>query len=485
MGPKALITPIIEILTLLILLPLLWGAIAFIVPQRFASTIAVVALAIQLLLAILLNNYYTTPLLHAVGGWSAPLGIELMLDGLSVAMILLTQLLLLPLAIYAASWHRASATSAQTLWPLVGLLNSGLNGLFLSGDLFNQYVTLEIIGLSAVALVALGGGARQITAALRYLFATLAASTAWLLGVALIYGTYGNVTLSLLTPAIASSAPLTASIALGLMLIGMVVKSALVPFHTWLPPAHGSATPAVSALLSALVVKASFYLFLRLWIGPFAPLIDPVAWIPATLGTAAIFWGSWRAIYAQQLKELIAYSTVAQLGYLFLIFPLIADGGVAAGMMQLYAHALAKAALFTAAGTIILATGEYGIKAALAGSVVRLPITIFALAIASVTLMGLPPSAGFLAKWQLIAAALASGYWNLAIVILSGGLLAAIYLFRILRLAFVTPDHPTTTRPIPAILEWISLLLALASLLLGLRGVELVMLVGSIYGAPQ
>ena len=117
----------------------------------------------------------------------------------------------------------------------------------------------------------------------------------------------------------------------GLMLVGLMLKTALFPFHFWLPPAHGGAPAPVSALLSALVVKASFYLILRLWIGPLAPLAAAIAWLPALLGAAAILWGSCQAIRAERLKMLIAYSTVAQLGYLFLIFPLLAAPGRAPG----------------------------------------------------------------------------------------------------------------------------------------------------------
>ena len=144
-------------------------------------------------------------------------------------------------------------------------------------------------------MVAAGGGVQQVAAALRYLLATLLGSGLYLLGVALIYGSYGTVSIAVLTPLVTNEAPRLLWIAGGLMLIGLMLKTALYPFHFWLPPAHGGALAPVSALLSALVVKASFYLILRLWIGPFAPLIaatEWLAWLPALLGTLAIFWGS-------------------------------------------------------------------------------------------------------------------------------------------------------------------------------------------------
>ena len=350
----------------------------------------------------------------------------------------------------------------------------------MSADLFNLYVTLELVGLGAVALVAAGGGAQQVAAALRYLFATLVGSGAYLLGVALIYGVYGTVSIATLLPLVTDDAPRLAWIAGGLMVAGLMLKTALFPFHFWLPPAHGGAPAPVSALLSALVVKASFYLILRLWLGPLQAVLPTFAWLMALLGSAAIFWGSWQAIRAVKLKRLIAYSTVAQLGYLFLIFPLLAvPGALQAGVMQVFAHGLAKAGMFAAAGVLIKATGQDTV-AGLAGAVERLPVTMFAFGLAGMTLMGLPPSSGFLAKWLIIEAALAQGHWIIAVVVLAGGLLAAVYVLRVLRQAFLLTPASATLTPVPRTLEWSAFALAAASVLLGLRGVELMQLLGAV-----
>ena len=277
-----------------------------------------------------------------------------------------------------------------------------------------------------------------------------------------------------LLPLVTDDAPRLAWIAGGLMVAGLMLKTALFPFHFWLPPAHGGAPAPVSALLSALVVKASFYLILRLWLGPFLPLAAAIAWPPALLGSAAILWGSWRAIRAERLKLLVAWSTVAQLGYLFLIFPLLAERGaaLAAGVMQAVSHGLAKAAMFAAAGVVIHVTG----RDTVAGVAGRLPLTLFAFALAGVTLMGLPPSGGFLAKWLLIDAALGQGAWVLAAVVIAGGLLAAMYVFRVLRQAFLDAPSVEAAHPAPPLLEWTAFALAAASVLLGLRGMELLRL---------
>ena len=227
------------------------------------------------------------------------------------------------------------------------------------------------------------------------------------------------------------------------------------------------------------MVKASFYLILRLWLGPLQALLPAFAWGMALLGAAAIFWGSWQAIRAVRLKHLIAYSTVAQLGYLFLIFPLLTNPtALKAGVMQIFAHGLAKAGMFAAAGVMIKATGQDTV-AGLAGAVERLPVTLFAFGLAGMTLMGLPPSSGFLAKWQIIEAALAQGYWIIAVVALAGGLLAAVYVFRVLRQAFMLAPEGRAVAAVPRALEWSAFALAAASVLLGLRGVELMRLLGA------
>lgn len=468
--------PAFDPLVWLILLPLAWATLAFALGPGRGAWPAIAGLAGQGWLAYdLAANVGAgrTAVTHAAGGWGAPLGIDLAADGLSAAMLLLVPAVALPLAVYARAYFKPGDVAGRYFWPLTGYLIAGLNALFLAADLFNFYVTLELVGLAAVALVAAGGQAPQLAAALRYLFAALLGSGAYLLGVALLYGVYGTVSIATLMPLVTAEAPRLAWIAAGLMVLGLMLKTALFPFHYWLPPAHGGAPAPVSALLSALVVKASFYLILRLWLGPLQALLPAFAWLAAALGTAAIFWGSWQAIRAVKLKRLIAYSTVAQLGYLFLIFPLLAGpGALQAGVMQVFAHGLAKAGMFAAAGVIIKATGQDTV-AGLAGAVVRLPVTMFALGLAGMTLMGLPPSAGFLAKWLLIDAALGQGYWFIAVVALAGGLLAAVYVFRILRQAFLLAPEDHAVAAVPRTLEWSAFVLAAASVLLGVFALPL------------
>lgn len=470
---------------LLILLPLVWASVAFALGPHRGARLALAALLLQWLLALwlavkILDAGAQT---YAVGGWEAPLGIAFNADGLSAVMLLLTQTLAFPLAIYARAYFADHPQGQAWFWPLTGYLIAALNALFLSADAFNLYVTLELLGLAAVGLVAVAGGTAPVAAALRYLFATLLGSGAYLLGVALLYGSYGTVTLPLLAPLVAQQAPAAVQIAAVLMLAGLTLKTALFPLHFWLPAAHGGAPAPVSALLSALVIKATFYLILRLWMDVFATLATPVlAQILGMLGTLAILWGSIRALQQVRLKVLVAYSTVAQVGYLFLLFPLatgvpeLATKSAMQGVvMQVLAHGLAKAAMFCAAGAMVLSM-ERDDLLHLGGVARHLPLPLFAFGLSGVTLMGLPPSAGFIAKWMLIDAAIHSNQWPWVLVLLAGGLLTALYVFKVLRHAFLKVEESPLYRPLAPALEWVPLLLAFASLGLGLRATEILML---------
>lgn len=336
----------------------------------------------------------------------------------------------------------------------------------------------------------------------------------YLAGVVLLYGVYGTLDIVLLGARAEVNDASRA--ALLLMMLGLMLKTALFPFHFWLPPAHGSAQTPVSALLSGLVVKGSFYILLRVWFDLFSPLVsEPLAIFPAVLGSIAIIWGSLNAFMAQRLKMLVAYSTVAQIGYFFLVFGLVRSSlsggseaelefvaevgrgdefqGWCAGILLVISHAFTKAALFLAAGTILQVAGHDRI-AELAAVAKHLPTTFFGIGVASVALMGLPPTAAFVGKWLLIKAAFTSGQPIFAVVVVPGGLLAAAYLFRVLSASFTDPaesadsaseasgDIAESSRAeismvkVPRLLEQTVLGLALISLLVGLASAPILSL---------
>jgi formate hydrogenlyase subunit 3/multisubunit Na+/H+ antiporter MnhD subunit len=262
--------------------------------------------------------------------------------------------------------------------------------------------------------------------------------------------------------------------ALAVMSVGLLLKTALFPMHFWLPPAHANALAPVSSILSGLVVKGSFFLLFRLWFDIFSPVLPPATFdLMGLLGAGAILWGGVQALRQKRLKLLIAYSTVSQLGYLFIAFPLAFAGGTgqawSAVLFMAAGHACAKSAMFMAAGTILLHIGHDRIDE-LTGIRAYLPVTSFAYATAGVNLMGLPPSGGFVAKWMMLIASLSAGQWLWAVVLLAGSFLAAAYVFKVVSQLFVIPPDPEmiARHRYAPLLEWPALVLAVISLLLGL-----------------
>ncbi len=478
-----------------ILLPLIAATLASLLRIRAALIVGLLAsLGIVLTVAGLgLQVAVQGPQRYELAGWSAPLGIELYADGLSVVMLLMAAVVGAATSLYAA-WYLSGERSTRkragdlgdlsgAFWPLWMFLWASLNGLFLSADVFNLYIALEILGISSVALVALEGGRAAVAAGMRYLLVSLLGSLSYLLGVGLLYGAFGALSLETLGEVMVAGR--AAYAALALMTVGMVLKTALFPLHFWLPPAHANAPTPVSALLSALVVKGSFYLILRLWFDVFP---REATFLPGQLlgflGAAAIVWGSVMALRQKRLKLLVAYSTVAQIGYLFLLFPLATTEGFGAwtgGIYHAFSHAFAKAAMFMSAGAIMKTLGHDEIGE-MDGISQHLPLGIASFAVAGVTLMGLPPSGGFTAKWLLLAAALEGGRWALAAVILLGGLLAAGYLFLFLNRALLNVPVGKAPGSAPLGMEITALVLALVSLFLGLFSAPLLELLR--IGAP-
>ncbi|MGD8569889.1 MAG: proton-conducting transporter membrane subunit, partial [Gammaproteobacteria bacterium] len=270
----------------------------------------------------------------------------------------------------------------------------------------------------------------------------------------------------------------------GLITAGLALKTALFPLHFWLPPAHASAPAPVSAVLSALVVKASFYILLRLWLEVFDQVSEAAESLLGLLGAMAILWGSMQALRQTRVKLLVAYSTVAQIGYLFLAFPLATTAGInpwhAVSYLAL-SHALAKAAMFMAAGNLLRFGGHDRI-ADMDRVVQRLPLTAATFALAGVSIMGLPPSGGFIGKWLLLQSALSQGRWELAMVMIIGGLLAAAYVFKVLGHAFTQAEVSHEAKTVPASMEWTALLLAGTAIVIGFTATDIFTLVET--GAP-
>ncbi len=444
-------------------LPVLAALCAILVP-RAGPAVALAACWANLALVAALHPMVGAT--TAIGGWPAPLGIGLRVDGLSWPFLALTAAAMALTTTGGGARGFMAAPGAAALWLF---LLTGLNALFLSADIFNLYVALEIVSLAAVAVTALGGAAAAAPA-LRYLFVGLGGSLLYLAGVALLYRATGALDLGLLAAAGLQGPALAAPLAL--MTVGLLMKAGVAPFHFWLPAAHGAAAPAASAVLSGVVVKAALYLLLRLWTGT-APVEALAAAEPVfrALGLAALAVGALGSLRATRLKALIAYSTVGQIGYVVLALGFAAQTPLAvkAAVAFVIAHGLAKAAVFIAAGSIRAANGHDRIDA-LSDPGGRFGPAKAAVALGSVSLMGLPPSGGFLAKWTLAEAALLREQWWVAPLLVGGAIVTSLNMVRLAD-GLIRPRDPGAPPPAAGIpCGWSALALALAAMGAGFAG---------------
>lgn len=453
---------------------------------RGARVIVAAALLFQLYVAVRVARMVAgsdAPLAYVVGGFQPPLGITLRADGISALMMVVSAVIFLAAAGFA--WKdfaqpqgRPEARLSLVFWSSLLAMSSALNLLFTSTDLFNLYVGLELLTFAAIPVVAIKGGAETLRAALRYLLFAVFGSMLYLFGIVLIYGAYGTLAI----PAIAARVePNAATLAAaGFVTVGLLAKTALFPFHLWLPPAHAGAPAAGSAVLSALVVKGSLFLLMRLWFDTFPSLRGPADMqLLALLGALAVIIGSITALRQQRLKLLVAYSTVAQIGYMFFIFTLVPkDAGATlaatawtGAWLQVVAHAFAKAGMFLAAGLAAEALGHDRIRD-LGGLGARAPLVVLAFAVSGLSLMGLPPSGGFSAKFMLLVAALGEGHWLWATVIIAGGVLAGAYVFGVLARMMAAPAAAVTVTGLGRGRQLIALGLAGVSVLIGMLPVQ-------------
>lgn len=459
----------IDPITLALFLPLFGAILAFVFP-RAASILGLLAVvgtcaAVALLAReVLAAGEVIVPL----GGWTPPLGIALRADGLSVAMLAMTGGVGLLVSLGALDSLK-DIRQRQYFWPLWLLLLTGMNGVYLSTDIFNLYVMIEVIALAAVGLTVLSGTKHAVRAGLEYMYASILGALLFLMGVGFVYLQAGRLDFAGL---IASEPSGAMSAALALMLVGLLLKTALFPLHFWLPAAHANATAPASALLSGLVVKAALYIFLRLT--TYMPLPDEIlVTMIGALGAGAVLWGGVQALRAERLKLLVAWSTVVQIGLIFIAFARAGHVGLAeswkAAALLILAHGVAKAAMFLAAGRIKDEVGHDIIRD-LDRAAVRPTLAQFTFALAAISLIGLPPSLGFIGKWSLMEGALAAGYWHWVAVTMIGTLMSVAYFSRVFAgfLRFDRMRAPVAEHQGWAIADIPPLALAITAISLGL-----------------
>ncbi|OIP95926.1 MAG: hypothetical protein AUK56_03800 [Thiomicrospira sp. CG2_30_44_34] len=453
----------------LVVWPLIWGALTLILPSRWVLFAGALGALGTLALGVWVVSL--PPQIMTLGNWPTPLGLSWRLDGISQSLIGLTAVVGGLISVYAG----VDKSCPSVFWGLWLGAWGAMNALFLTADVFHFYVTLELLTVSAVAMVALTPSAAATRAAFRYLVVSLTGSMFFLLGVALLYGRYGVLDMAILSEQMTMD--WVSALALAVMTIGLLAKTAVFPLHSWLPQAHSEALTAVSAILSALVIKTAFYGLMRLWLDVFATLATVSAsMVLGILASAAIFWGGYQALTTSRLKRLVAWSTVAQVGGLLLALALVVQAQAThsvqtaslwQGLVWLIgAHALAKSAWFLAAGTVQKRAGsDYLTQIGFAMQ--HSPISVFAMTLAVVSLSGLPFTMGFIGKWWLLSLAWELQAWLWMLVSLLGSLLTLAYGWRLLNLSLMSRVWPQPLNPVSVSKDWVALGLALLAVIGG------------------
>ena len=470
---------------LVVALPLLLAPVAALVPVAGAAwMLAVIGTGGALLSALLLQGAVTggETFSYYLGSWPPPWGIEFVVDAASAFTVLVMASLAFVVTLFARSAllteiAEADAGKAYAAWLLAC---GGLSGLVMTGDAFNLFVFLEISALSSVILIALGAGRdrRALIAGYNYLIIGAVGATFYVVGVGFIYAVTGSLNMVDLAERI-PAVPQTTVVAVGFgfMMAGILVKAAIFPVHIWLPAAYAFAPSAVSSLLAAIATKASLYVLARVVFDVFAGVPDLTALalhfalIPLALG--GIFIGTVLAIYENDIKKLLAFSSVAQIGYIALGFAVATTAGVAAGFVHIGNHALIKGGLFVAVGIYAVALGRRINLDQMVGLGRRMPITTTAFLICGLSLIGLPLTAGFISKIYLVRALLQADMIMVLVLVMASSALSVAYLWKIVEVLWQKGAETAAVRETPALYLplWI---LALANIWFGVAPAPLV-----------
>ena len=386
------------------------------------------------------------------GNWAPPIGIEFVYDGLSAFFVLIINSVGLMVLLHSAQTGRKELiTKRMPYYALTMLMLLGFNGMILTGDLFNLFVFLEIASLSGYALIAIGDRPAPY-AAFRYLIIGTVGGTLYLLGIGLLYtvtGTLNMIDMATLLPDVADHRSVIA--ALTLIVAGMGIKAALFPLHGWLPDAYTFAPSVTSSLIAPIGTKVGAYVLFRILYWVFGTsFLDgpvPVLEILAILSGIGILFGSVMAIAQTEMKRMLAYSSVSQIGYILMGLSLANPWGFAGALLHVPNHAIMKALLFMVSGHLQNKEGHSDIRRFHDAYRKKYPWTMASFTVGAVSMVGLPPLAGFFSKWYLALGTVENSNWILLVVILISSLLNAVYFFRILEKVYMTDPSKAQKEP--------------------------------------
>ena len=423
-------------------------------PLAFAASLLAFICSIALLMQVIDGGFIS----YHLGGWAPPLGIEYRVDAANaLVLFLISGIATVVLPFARASVEEEIPRKNHTLFYACFLLcMTGLLGMVITGDAFNVFVFLEISSLSTYVLVAQGSftDRRALTAAYDYLIMGTIGATFFVIGIGFLYMATGTLNMADLADRIDLLGDnRTVQAAFAFIVVGLGLKVAMFPLHLWLPNAYVYAPSAVTAFLAATATKAAIYVLLRFMFSVFQPDFVfgnlAITWLIGPLAIIAMFVASFVAVFQNNFKRMLAYSSIAQIGYMLLGIAILNVNGLTATMVHLFNHGITKAALFMAVGALILRTGNTFYDR-IAGMGRVMPLTGAAIVVGGMSLIGIPGTAGFISKWMLVQAAFDNGWWWMALAIMASSLLAVIYVWRVIETLYLhAPQADVDRREAP------------------------------------
>lgn len=436
----------------IVVLPLIMGAICALLPKERLAwfCVLITTLICSGLSFLILRDVMTTGTIsYALGGWDPPLGIEYRVDGLNAPVLMLICVIGVICTIYAMRSVSAEIEPKKR-GPFYGAFMvafAGLLGMVVSGDAFNVFVFLEVSSISTYVLVAMGASRdrRALNAAYNYLILGSIGATFFVIGVGFLYMQTGTLNMQGIAQSLSESGDSRVTqVAFAFIVVGLGLKLAMFPLHLWLPGAYAYSPSFVTAFLAATATKAALYLVFRFVFTIFDPtadyIISALTWLLAVLGVVGMFFASFQAMFQSDARRLLAFSSVAQVGYMLLGVGIGTMAGVTAGYVHLLGHALTKGALFLCLGAIWYRYGVTRISD-FNGLGKLMPWTMSAFTIAGISLIGVPGTIGFVSKFALLTAAADKGWWWAVAAIVFTSILALVYIGRMLEAAWLQ-DRP-------------------------------------------
>lgn len=405
-----------------------WYLVAF-------TTLACFIMSLSLLRTVLEQGRIS----YWLGGWQPPYGIEYAIDYLNVFVLLVVSFIAFMGTIYARKSvnKEIGEERSHVFYAVYLLFITGLMGIVVTGDIFNMYVFLEITSIAGYALIAIGKRREALIASFNYLVLGTIGATFFLLGIGYLYlvtGTLNIADLAQRLPEIYHTKAVYTAFAL--FAIGLGIKMAIFPMHTWLPNAYTYAPSVVSAVMAATATKVGAYALIRVMFSVFQPeFFTSMAFQPMyillALSVLGILAGSILAIAQTDIRKMLAYSSVGQIGYIVLGVSLMSLTGIIGSLMHILSHALMKGALFLAVGAVIYRTGITSIEG-FRGLGKKMPLSMAAFTAGALSMIGVPLTVGFVSKWYLAIASIEVGMWYLVPVILVSSLLTVVYFWRVI-----------------------------------------------------